>query len=138
MAGTTVNSGGSLELNAVTLIDEQLAVAGTGFGNTGRGAVVGLAGGTSTLTQDSLGATLVTMTGATTIGVESGGTLTFIGEVGQSGGNQSLTKTLGGRLSMQGSVPNTYLGNTTISEGQLQLNKSGTLANEKQRLTFGG
>src|SRR6478672_1103113 len=136
MAGTTVNSGGSLELNTVTLVDEQLAVAGTGFGNSGRGAVVGLAGGTSTLTQDSLGATLVTMTGATTVGVENNTILQISGEIGQSLGNQSLTKTLGGTLSFQGGVSNTYLGNTTINEGQLRLNKvvpAGATYQEKQR-----
>ena len=109
---TTVASGGTLEINNVSIGGELLDVQGTGVG--GRGAVVGM-GGTSGAATGA-----VTLAGGTTIGVDAGSTLNLSGVVS---GARALTKILGGALTLSGGA-NAYSGLTTVSDGTLNLSKT--------------
>jgi len=120
---TVVSNNATMEVGAVTVVNEGITVTGPGFGN--RGAIVGLPGVTGTLQQTAaLLGTGLTLTGATTIGVDTGGTLDISGVIG---GNQSLTKLLPGTLRFSGGTANTNNATTTVAEGTLNLNK--TVAN---------
>ncbi|MEY3898552.1 MAG: hypothetical protein RLZZ214_4074 [Verrucomicrobiota bacterium] len=108
ISGTTVASGGVLDLNGRTLGAETLSLSGTGISSSGalmnsNGAAASLSGA-------------VTLTGNTTIGAGD----ISLGSIGESGGSRILTKTSGGTLTLAGT--NTYTGGTVIVDGIVNIN----------------
>jgi autotransporter-associated beta strand protein len=111
---TTVNSGGALDLNGVTLAaSEPLFLTGAGVNSTGA-LVNSNTSSTSTYTGG------VTLSGASTLG--GAGNIVLSGVV--SGAN-ALTKTGAGTLTLTGA--NTNSSSVTVSGGNLTLSGSGTM-----------
>lgn len=102
-SGTTVASGGVLDLNGRTVGAETLSLTGTGI--SASGALVNSNGTAASLSG------AVTLTGNTTIGT---GNIT-LGNIGESGGSRVLTKTGTGTLTLGGS--NSYTGGTVLVDG---------------------
>ncbi|MFL6515525.1 MAG: beta strand repeat-containing protein [Chthoniobacterales bacterium] len=132
--GTTVNSGGALQLQGnVTVNAEPLSLNGSGTASTG--ALRNISGN-NTYTGP------ITLAGASTIGSDAG-LLTLSGTVNNGGfattftgsgsttasgvisGTGSLTKAGSGLLSLNGS--NTYSGGTTINAGTVAINSGSSL-----------
>ena len=67
----------------------------------------------------------ITLAGDSTIGVDSGSTLTIPGAIGDGGGGYSVTKELTGTLVLQ--AANTYGGNTLVNQGILNIQNSNAL-----------
>jgi autotransporter-associated beta strand protein len=144
--GTTVNTGGSLQLqNNITVGAEGLTLNGTGQGNGGAlrnnsgtntyGGLVTLASASrinsdaGTLTLSNTG----TITGATFgLTVGGAGNTTIASAIGT--GNGTLTKDGAGTVTLSGA--NTYTGGTTVSTGTLLV--SGTLAGTSGVTVSGG
>lgn len=105
--GTTVSSGGVLDLNGRTVGAETLSLAGTGISSTG--ALIN--SNASAASQSGA----VTLTSNTTIGA---GDIT-LGSIGDASTAKSLTKIGTGTLTLGGT--NTYTGGTTIQDGTLHL-----------------
>ncbi len=116
--GTTVTSGGTLELAFNGTTAEQLSLTGTGEGGT-NGALRGTntTGSTVTGTVDLAGA------GATIDVSPLAGLLTLNGVVSGS----ALTKTGPGTLVLNGPGANTYAGTTTVSAGRVRVEKAAGL-----------
>lgn len=114
-AGTTVVSGGVLDLNGQTVGAEAIGLNGTGISSGG--ALIN----SNTTTASSL-------SGAITLGSSSSvggaGSATFSGAIGGAG--FSLTKVGAGTVTLSGN--NTYNGATTVSGGRLNI--SGTNASQ--------
>ncbi len=114
-AGTTVVSGGVLDLNGQTVGAEAIGLNGTGISSGG--ALIN----SNTTTASSL-------SGAITLGSSSSvggaGNATFSGAI--SGSGFSLTKVGAGTVTLSGN--NTYNGATTVSGGRLNI--SGTNASQ--------
>jgi autotransporter-associated beta strand protein len=111
---TTLASGSTLALNnaSAMTVYENLVISGTGASNTG---AVDVVDGSHTI------AGTVTLAGNSTIDVSSSDdTLTFSQVV--SGSSNTLTKTGAGALTLSNN--NTYTGNTTVSQGTLNLTGS--------------
>ncbi len=107
-SSTTVNSGGTLDVNNVT-ISNDLTLAGGALTATGSAGVSGN----------------ITMTAGSTFG--GTGTLALSGILGESGGSRTVTKTGTGTLSLLSS--NTYTGATTINAGTMSLAHANALGN---------
>ena len=111
---TTVANGATLALNNSSTMNvyEKLVISGTGAGSVG---AVDVVDGSHTI------AGTVTLAGNSTIDVSSSDdTLTFSQVV--SGSSNTLTKTGAGALTLSNN--NTYTGNTTVSQGTLNLTGS--------------
>jgi len=108
-AGTTVNTGTSLQLSGGVACDEPITFSGTGLLNLG--ALRALAGGAT------LGGAMTLATGGASVGVVAGETLTIDGAIG---GSTSLNKVGPGTLILAGT--NTYAGSTFIQTGKLVVN----------------
>ncbi len=107
-AGTTINSGGALDLYNTNGIPEPLTATGTGVGGTG--AI------TNSYPTGAMAWGPVTMSGPLTIGSTSITILT--GDVGDGGGAYALTKVGSGFLHLAGT--SSYSGVTTVSAGALR------------------
>lgn len=116
VGGTTVASGGELDLNGQTVGAEALGLSGTGV--SGLGALQN----TSATAASVSGA--VTLNANTTIGAASGN-ITLSGNIGESG-SRNLTKVGAGILTLQGNI--NYTGSTTVNEGSLVLSGSNSYA----------
>jgi autotransporter-associated beta strand protein len=114
-SGTTVVSGGALDLGGSAISDEALSVEGTGVSSGG-------AIKNSSASAASFSGPL-TLTAATTIATTNGN-ITLSGAIGQDTGSRNLTKTGSSTLTLSGTSANTYLGRTTVSGGVLELNKT--------------
>jgi fibronectin-binding autotransporter adhesin len=113
--GTTVLSGGVLDLGGRSVGDEALLVEGTGVSSGG-------AMKNSSASSASFSGT-VTLSNATTIATTNGN-ITLSGAIGDAGAARPLTKTGSSTLTLSGADANTYTGLTTVSGGTLQLNKT--------------
>ena len=113
-AGTTVNSGGTLGLQAGLTLPaaEPLTLSGTG---------VGALGALRNLSGDNTVAGNITLAASSSLGATAG-TATLTGVV--SGSGFSLTKVGAGDVVLGGTSANTYTGGTTVSAGTLTLNKT--------------
>jgi autotransporter-associated beta strand protein len=88
--------------------------------NNGSGANVNVTAGNQAIFSG------LTLADATTFNIASGSSLLLsIGNVGESGGSQSLIKIGGGTLTID--VPSGYTGTTTIAAGTLQTTATGTI-----------
>ena len=105
--GTTVSSGGVLDLNGRAVGAETLSLAGTGISSTG--ALIN--SNASAASQSAA----VTLASNTTIGA---GDIT-LGSIGDASAAKSLTKIGTGTLTLGGT--NTYTGGTTIQDGTLHI-----------------
>jgi len=116
--GIIVNTGGALNINAITLNTEALSLAGTGVGGTGAliGTGVSAFGGALTLTTDSA---------ISSVPVSASDTFTLSGVIGESGGARALTKLGTATLVLSGA--NTYSGLTTVSAGTLRVTHASAL-----------
>ena len=110
--GTTVSSGGVLDLNGQTIGAESLTLSGVGIGSAG--ALINTSATTATLGG------AVTLAANTSFGA---GNIT-LANVGESG-SRSLTKTGSGTLTLNGT--SSYTGGTVLSEGNLVI-ANGNLA----------
>ena len=110
--GTTVSSGGVLDLNGQTIGAESLTLSGAGIGSTG--ALINTSATTATLGG------AITLAANTSFGA---GNIT-LANVGESG-SRSLTKTGSGTLTLNGT--NSYTGGTVLAEGNLVI-ANGNLA----------
>jgi autotransporter-associated beta strand protein len=127
LTGTTVSSGGVLDMNGQAVGNEAISI------NTGTG---GISGSGSLINSSANSASLsgaMTLLGNTTVGE---GNITLRGNIGQSGGNRMLTKLGAGLLTLAGT--NTYNGGTTISSGSLQVATSGSIASSSTSTVNGG
>lgn len=120
-AGTTVQSGATLELQGVSVAGENLSLAGLGV--NGEGALLSLAVSVTWSGNVALAAN-------SRIGV-TGTQLTVSGVVGDGGGNFNLSKVGAGRLVLSNS--NTYGGTTNVEAGTLVVTNNQALG-----LTTGG
>ena len=121
--GTTVSSGGTLDLNGQTIIAETLSITGTGVGSNG--ALVNNSG------------TPASLSGAITLGGNSsvgGSGNTTLG--GAIGGAFSLTKVGAGNVTLN--AASTHSGDTTVSAGTLTLGASGSIASSPVITVAGG
>jgi autotransporter-associated beta strand protein len=122
-AGTTVSSGGVLDLNGFTLATaEPLTINGTGISNGGAlinsGAAASYSGAVTLGSNSHIGTT---------------GNITLSGVVS---GGFSLTKVGSGVLIFTG--VNTYSGTTTISNGTLALGAANRISNSSNIILSGG
>jgi autotransporter-associated beta strand protein len=125
LTGGTFQAGGApLSLaNALTLANVTI---GGGYNVTFTGPV-SASGATTVAGSDNLTlAGPVTMTGNWTVSVGAGLTTALAGNVGQAGGNGTLTKTGAGTLIFYGTNANAA---TTLSQGVLAVDKANTLGN---------
>lgn len=142
--GVTVASGANLELNAVTIGNEPLSIAGSGTGSSS-GALRSISGANSfggniTLSaaaqiQAASGSTLAlggTISGAHALDIGGSGNITVNGMVSTA----SLTKSGSGIVTLNNS--NTYTGGTTVNAGTLKLGSGTTLANSGDVTVSGG
>jgi len=127
------------------------AILGTGTIRAGTGADVTirntltLAGNVSTGPTIASEKSLIftgpaTLTGTRTFTTALGGTvpgtsLTFSGNIGESGGAQGITKAGAGTMILSGT--NSYTGTTTVSAGVLRLDSAGALGSGNLSLTGG-
>ncbi|MBJ7326475.1 MAG: autotransporter-associated beta strand repeat-containing protein, partial [Chthoniobacterales bacterium] len=114
-SGTTVLSGGALDLGGRSVSGETLVIEGTGVSSGG-------AMKNSSASAASFSGAF-TLTAATTIATTNGN-ITLSGAIGQDAGSRNLTKTGASTLTLSGTSANTYLGRTTVSGGVLELNKT--------------
>ena len=115
-SGTTVVSGGALDLGGSAISDEALSVAGTGVSS---GGAIKNSSGTAASFSGA-----VTFSNTTTIATTNG-KITLSGAIGQTAGTTNgLTKTGSSTLTLSGADANTYTGSTTINGGVLELNKT--------------
>lgn len=114
--GTTVQNGATVEIRDGVTIAEPLTLFGQGV--DGEGTLVGGADGGTWSGPVSLN------NSNTRINVIGGETLTLTGIVSGPGG---LFKTGEGTLELSGSVVNSYLGATTVDEGELVVSQGGAL-----------
>ncbi len=125
LSGVFVLSGGSLEIEGIGLnLDKYIGLNGNGVGSTG--ALRNISGINTIPNTIQIGwiDPLPISASDASIGVDLG-SLTLSGSII---GSQALTKVGPGILIFSGASANTYSGNTTISEGTLQLNKTGVAA----------
>jgi autotransporter-associated beta strand protein len=113
--GTTVNSGGTLEVEGGITLAEPLTLEGNGVG--GIGAVHGV------ITDNALSGS-ITLAGTTRIAVDGGHQLAITGPV-HGAGSAGLVSAGPGRLVLGGN--NDYAGATTVSAGTLRLGSSTAL-----------
>ncbi len=118
-SNTSVYGAGSLEVAGNITLAEVIALNGTGFG--GNGALRSVSGNNTITGPVTLGWSGGSVTAAdTSIGVDSGSTLTLAGTID---GSQNVAKTGGGTLRITGA--NSATGSTTVSGGTLELQSSG-------------
>ena len=117
--GTTVNSGGTLQIQGgLTFSNEALTLNGLGFNN---------GGALQNATGNNTWAGPITLGSSASVGAASG-TLTLNKTINDGGNNYGLTLDGPGTVVFSGTSPNTYTGLTDVVGGTLQLNKSGGLA----------
>jgi len=127
LTGTTVNSGGVLDMNGQAVGNEAISIStGTG-GISGSGSLINSSANSASLSG------AMTLLGDTTVGA---GNITLMGNIGQSGGNRMLTKLGAGLLTLAGT--NTYTGGTTISSGSLLVATNGSIASSSLSTVNGG
>jgi autotransporter-associated beta strand protein len=127
LTGTTVNSGGVLDMNGQAVGNEAISIStGTG-GISGSGSLINSSANSASLSG------AMTLLGDTTVGA---GNITLRGNIGQSGGNRMLTKLGAGLLTLAGT--NTYTGGTTISSGSLLVATNGSIASSSLSTVNGG
>ncbi len=122
---TTVVNGGTLMLTNITILNRPMQLTGAGVSSEGSGAIGSLrsvGGGSSGWSNDTTSGAIALL-GATTIGTDNGSTLTITGGIS---GAFAISKILPGTLVYAGNTGNNYTGATTVNEGTLQLNKSGS------------
>ena len=112
------NNSGGVTVNAGTLVIGNNNAAGSGLLSLGSGAIANIAGNSYIL------AVPVNLFGSASAAVNTGDTITLTGVITNIG---SLTVSGAGTLSLSGSNPNTYTGNTILSAGMLDVeNNSAT------------
>jgi len=127
LTGTTVSSGGVLDMNGQAVGNEAISIStGTG-GISGSGSLINSSANSASLSG------AMTLLGDTTVGA---GNITLRGNIGQSGGNRMLTKLGAGLLTLAGT--NTYTGGTTISSGSLLVATNGSIASSSLSTVNGG
>jgi autotransporter-associated beta strand protein len=127
LTGTTVSSGGVLDMNGQAVGNEAITIStGTG-GISGSGSLINSSANSASLSG------AMTLLGNTTVGE---GNITLRGNIGQSGGNRMLTKLGAGLLTLAGT--NTYTGGTTISSGSLLVATNGSIASSSLSTVNGG
>jgi autotransporter-associated beta strand protein len=127
LTGTTVSSGGVLDMNGQAVGNEAISIStGTG-GISGSGSLINSSANSASLSG------AMTLLGDTTVGA---GNITLMGNIGQSGGNRMLTKLGAGLLTLAGT--NTYTGGTTISSGSLLVATNGSIASSSLSTVNGG
>ena len=139
-SGVVVNSGGALQISGgiSTTGAYALTLNGTGVTGAANGALESVSG-SNTWTGG------ITMGSAASIGADSTAALTVSGNVANGGNNLSvigagnttlsgtisgsggLTSTSSGTTTLSGTAANTYTGETNISAGELDLNKSASV-----------
>lgn len=112
-AGTTVLSGGVLDLNGQTIGAETVTLNGAGIGSGG--ALINSSTGTAASLSGA-----VAMASSSSIG--GAGNLTLSGII--SGTNTALTKVGAGTVTLSGN--NTFTGNSTVSGGRLNISGTNT------------
>jgi fibronectin-binding autotransporter adhesin len=120
-SNVVINGGGTLDTNGLSETVNALSLAGSG--NGGAGALVNTAAGASVITPNGN----TTLTADTTIGVTQAGAMLTLNN-GVSGAH-SLTKVGAGVLSLTGAAGITYVGNTTVSGGVLQMSDAINFSN---------
>jgi fibronectin-binding autotransporter adhesin len=123
-AGTTVQTGATLQVESGINVAEPLTLNGTGVGGVGA----------LHRTDSCTACTGVTWSGPVTLATDAtiglaGSLAVSIGIAGAVDGPGGLTKVGGGSLSLRGTTANTYQGTTTVNDGTLLLEKlAGTIA----------
>jgi autotransporter-associated beta strand protein len=115
--GTVVASGATLQLQGgITMSSEALTLNGNGF--NGLGALDSAA-------DSNTWATPITLGSNTSVGADAGATLTLGGVISESSAGTALTKVGPGIAVLSGPASNAYTGLTTVSNGTLELAKTG-------------
>jgi autotransporter-associated beta strand protein len=123
-ATTNVSSGAVLELQGASILTSvPLTLNGTATINASGGMLLNVSGN-NTWAGNVLVIGAGSVTGASTVGVAAGTSLTLSGVISGSGISGDLTKILPGTLVFSGSSANTDTGTTTVNEGTLLLSKS--------------
>ncbi|NBS54826.1 hypothetical protein EBT23_04600, partial [bacterium] len=115
-SGTTISSGGALDLNGQTGVAEAITGGGSGVSSSG------LLFNSSASAASLSGA--VALSANTTIAVTNGA-MTISGAISDSGGVRGLTKTGTGTLTLSGA--NSYSGGVTFSAGTLVVGNDAAL-----------
>jgi autotransporter-associated beta strand protein len=108
--------------------NETLQLTGNGFG--GIGALDTPAG-------TSIWDSAILLMGNSTVAADTGATLTVDQTIGEAASGSNLTKLGLGTVIFSGATSNTYTGLTSVTDGTLKLNKSGTALAVPGSLTVG-
>jgi autotransporter-associated beta strand protein len=117
--GTTVNTGGTLQVQGSGLVFSGEALTLKGLGFNGLGALAATGGNNTWARTVALGDNA-------SVGADSGLTLTISQAIGDGGKGFGLTKVGAGTVQFAGGLKtdNTYTGTTTVNQGTLELSKS--------------
>ena len=136
-SGVLVNSGGALQMSGSIT-----APASWGLTLNGSGVTAAQNGALESVSGANTYAGAITMGSATSIGADSGAGLTASGNVTDGGynltvvgsgsttlsggisGTGGFTSTASGTVTLSGATANSYTGETTVSAGELDLNKT--------------
>jgi autotransporter-associated beta strand protein len=147
-AGTTIASGGTLDINNMNLGSEPIFVQGQGVGNNG--AIVNSNTATSTAPQQAL--RFVTLTGDTTFGFgglgstgiansarwDIRGTTSSPSTLSTGGHAYNLTKVGSNQVSLVATNVDSKLANVNINQGVLELELTSTLGDPTMTVTVDG
>ncbi len=129
LGGTVVDNGATLQLaGSITESTEQVSVTGNGY--NGIGALDSSSG-------SNTWAIPLVLAGNASIGSDNTSLLTFNVPITDNGKGYSVTKVGTGTMLYTGSASNAYSGLTTVANGTLQLDDSGTASGIPGNVTVG-
>jgi autotransporter-associated beta strand protein len=133
-AGTTVNTGATLQASNITIpaAGTPLTLNGLGFNNLGALDGTGAAATINTWNAP------ITLASNASIGADANTTLVIGGAIGDSGKAFGVTTSGAGTIQYTGAAANTYTGTTAVSAGTLQLNKPANVPAFGGSLSIGG